>query len=136
MSVWWLTVRLCALSICVVSIIRFYFLYVSATWQDPTYEAAEITIWSSVELNIAITVACLITLKPFVARFVPGLISGRDGQDTTTATGMPGQTGLTSTNPPTISSPRVKRLPSATTREVWETQNLDVERGEGGRDNA
>ena len=41
--------------------------------QDPTWDFATIAHWNSVEINIAIVCACLMTLKPFIAKIFPNL---------------------------------------------------------------
>lgn len=54
----------------VISIIRIRYLGV---FEDFTWENAAPSMWSTGELTSALTCACLPTLKPFVAKFFPGL---------------------------------------------------------------
>ncbi|KAK3401468.1 hypothetical protein B0T20DRAFT_492159 [Sordaria brevicollis] len=60
--------------ICIVSIIRLYSLKLSATSTDPSYDNASVTCWSAVELNLSITIACIMTLKPLISRVFPRLL--------------------------------------------------------------
>ncbi|KAK3955245.1 hypothetical protein QBC32DRAFT_52249 [Pseudoneurospora amorphoporcata] len=60
--------------ICIVSIIRLYPLKLSATSSDPSYDNAPVTCWSAIELNVSIAIACLMTLKPLLARLLPRLV--------------------------------------------------------------
>jgi hypothetical protein len=62
--------------------------------QDPTWAAVNISTWANVEINLAIIIACIPTLKPLVAKLCPRLLeSAREGD----------VEGYSS--PPTISSP-------------------------------
>lgn len=54
----------------VISIIRIRYLGV---FEDFTWENSAPSMWSTGELTSALTCACLPTLKPFVAKFFPGL---------------------------------------------------------------
>ncbi|KAK4163265.1 hypothetical protein QBC43DRAFT_264325 [Cladorrhinum sp. PSN259] len=64
--------------VCVVSFIRLPILIRSTRTTDPdpdfTYNGATITYWNMIEVHTGIVVACLMTLKPFVARFFPNLL--------------------------------------------------------------
>ncbi|KAK4223447.1 hypothetical protein QBC38DRAFT_487658 [Podospora fimiseda] len=62
--------------VCFISILRLIQLLRAQTNQDFTYGAAELSYLTAVEVNGAIVVACVMTLKPFVVRFFPGLLSG------------------------------------------------------------
>lgn len=48
---------------------------------DVTYTGTELTYWTVVEVHTAIVVACVMTLKPLVAKFTPCLLFG--GGDST-----------------------------------------------------
>jgi len=41
--------------------------------QDPSWDNTEAALWSVIELNTAILCSCLPTLRPLLARFIPGL---------------------------------------------------------------
>ncbi len=60
-------------SACFISIIRIVFIH-NLDLSDFTYQMASVSIWGSVEVNLAIICACLTTLKPLVARVFPKLL--------------------------------------------------------------
>lgn len=60
-------------STCFISIIRIVFIH-NLDLSDFTYQMASVSIWGSVEVNLAIICACLPTLKPLVARVFPKLL--------------------------------------------------------------
>jgi hypothetical protein len=62
---------------CITSIIRLHSLYTVAHSTDYTWNNVGAATWSSVELNVGITCACLPTLKPLVNRFFPKLLHSR-----------------------------------------------------------
>ncbi|KAF3171388.1 hypothetical protein TWF225_010567 [Orbilia oligospora] len=62
------------LFVCVVSILRLHALIVLESSQDPTWDQAATTCWSSIELNIAIICASLPTLRPVIRRIFPSLL--------------------------------------------------------------
>ncbi|KAK1759119.1 hypothetical protein QBC47DRAFT_371088 [Echria macrotheca] len=64
------------LFVCVISIIRFYYLYYGAESVDVTWIIAGVSMWSAVELNVAIVCACLLVMKPLFLRLFPGLFIG------------------------------------------------------------
>jgi hypothetical protein len=68
------------LFICIVSILRLHSLYLATITTDPSWENVGVANWSAVELNTAISCACLPTLRPLIARFFPSLISSSRGQ--------------------------------------------------------
>lgn len=47
--------------------------------QDPTWDFTTIAHWSFVEVNIAIVCACLMTMKPLIAKFFPGFLQPSGG---------------------------------------------------------
>ncbi|KAK0669072.1 hypothetical protein QBC41DRAFT_112500 [Cercophora samala] len=63
--------------VCFISILRLMQLIRVQTEPDFTYAAAELSYLTAVEVNGAIVCACVMTLKPFIARFFPGLLSSR-----------------------------------------------------------
>ncbi|KAK6505891.1 hypothetical protein TWF481_007780 [Arthrobotrys musiformis] len=62
------------LFVCVVSILRLHALITLEPSQDPTWDQAATTCWSSIELNIAIICASLPTLRPVVGKVFPSLL--------------------------------------------------------------
>jgi hypothetical protein len=60
-------------SACLISIIRIVSLR-SLPYGDFTYHLATLAIWGSVEVNLAIICACLMTLKPLIVRIFPRLL--------------------------------------------------------------
>jgi fucose permease len=50
---------------------------------DITYGESSAFMWSAVEVNIGIVCACIITLKPLVARVFPGILEGSKRESTT-----------------------------------------------------
>lgn len=68
-------------SVCVISIVRLVAL-VDVTEQqayDATYTSANMIFWTSVEVNAAITCACIMTFKPLIQRVFPRLLSPSKG---------------------------------------------------------
>ncbi|KAK0630351.1 hypothetical protein B0T17DRAFT_469900, partial [Bombardia bombarda] len=63
--------------VCFISILRLQNLIQVENHPNPdfTYAAAELSYLTAVEVNGAIACACVMTLKPFVARYFPGLLS-------------------------------------------------------------
>ncbi|EMD66873.1 hypothetical protein COCSADRAFT_135290 [Bipolaris sorokiniana ND90Pr] len=68
------------LFICIVSILRLHSLYLATITTDPSWENVGVANWSSVELNTAISCACLPTLRPLIVRFLPSLIPSSHGR--------------------------------------------------------
>ncbi|KAK0732455.1 hypothetical protein B0T21DRAFT_290971 [Apiosordaria backusii] len=63
--------------VCFISILRLLQLIKVQTDPDFTYAAAELSYLTAVEVNGAIVCACVMTLKPFIVRFFPRLLSSR-----------------------------------------------------------
>jgi len=59
-------------STCAISVIRIFTLKEALATEDPTYYNTGAACWSVVELNCAILCSCLPTLRPLVAKVVPG----------------------------------------------------------------
>lgn len=74
------------------SALRVYFLWLTIATHSP-WAAMEIATWSVIGINVSIAVACIITLKPLVAKFCPRLLMGDEFHDVYDAP-----------RPPTISS--------------------------------
>ncbi|KAK3382149.1 hypothetical protein B0T24DRAFT_518844 [Lasiosphaeria ovina] len=64
--------------VCFISILRLIQLIQVENYPNPdfTWSAAELSYLTVVEINGAIVCACVMTLKPFVARYLPGLLGG------------------------------------------------------------
>lgn len=60
-------------SVCVTSIIRLKSLYLASKSIDAAVTEVGVTLWSGVEINVAIASSSLPALKPLLARIVPGL---------------------------------------------------------------
>ncbi|KAH8878721.1 hypothetical protein GQ53DRAFT_673593, partial [Thozetella sp. PMI_491] len=58
--------------VCIISVYRFFTLHSAVYSTDPSWENIGAAIWSSVELNTAIMCASLPTLRPLVAKWLPG----------------------------------------------------------------
>ncbi|KAL8418924.1 hypothetical protein RB594_002218 [Gaeumannomyces avenae] len=58
--------------VCIVSVYRLFTLYSGVVSTDPTWDNIGAAIWSMVELTAAIVASCLPTLRPLLARFLPG----------------------------------------------------------------
>lgn len=71
-------------SVCLVSIIRLYFLHKAHFAKDWSYYNTVPATWSSIEINIGILCASLPTLKAFLTRFFPTLFASRLRQRNTT----------------------------------------------------
>ena len=68
-------------SVCLVSIVRFYYLWFGAKSTDVTWDVAAVAMWSAIELNVAIVCSCLMVMKPLVSRFFPGLFTQDSGDE-------------------------------------------------------
>ncbi|KJR90040.1 uncharacterized protein SPSK_06295 [Sporothrix schenckii 1099-18] len=66
---------------CIISIVRLSTLDAAATSSDTTWDNTGAALWSYLELTVAIIAACLPTLRPFVSRFFPRLISSGGSND-------------------------------------------------------
>ena len=63
--------------------------------EDPPWASVNISAWANVEINLAIIIACIPTLRPVIAKFCPRLVeTPAQGSD------VDGYS-----RPPTISSP-------------------------------
>ena len=60
-------------SVCFISLIRLCYLYFGVQATDITQDVAGVSMWSAIELNVAIVCACLMVMKPLVARLFPRL---------------------------------------------------------------
>ncbi|KAK3938736.1 hypothetical protein QBC46DRAFT_365287 [Diplogelasinospora grovesii] len=63
--------------VCVVSILRLITLVhveESNPW-DSTYTSAQLIFWTAIEVNTAVSCACIMTLKPLIAKVFPRLLS-------------------------------------------------------------
>ena len=98
-------------SICFISIIRLVELVrndkkkvnPSADW---TYESARLLYLTAIEINGAIVVSCIMTLKPLMTRFFPNFL----GSSSLRRGSNPNDGGLDTNKPPTIGSKPMKAL--------------------------
>ncbi|KAM0328650.1 hypothetical protein ACHAQA_005062 [Verticillium albo-atrum] len=70
--------------VCIISIYRMFTLRAGVISQDPSWENIGVAIWSCLELNVSIIASTLPTLRPLVARLLPGagLSSARNHRNT------------------------------------------------------
>lgn len=96
-----------------VSIIRLYFLHQVTVSVDRAHASVYVAYWSTVEMNVALVIACIPTLKPLAAKWCPSCLDSlgshrrmkRDGGNRGSTSDDVEMTGQ-SIHPPTISSPR------------------------------
>ena len=62
-------------SVCLISILRLHTLRIASQTTDPTWDNEAAATWSILELNIGIICACLVCLKPLVAKYIPQFAS-------------------------------------------------------------
>lgn len=75
-------VRLTLVSVCIISVYRISTLRGAVESQDPPWDNVGAAIWSVIELNCAIICASLPTLRPLVAKVVPGMSSNHSNRAT------------------------------------------------------
>ncbi|OTA77934.1 hypothetical protein M434DRAFT_251197 [Hypoxylon sp. CO27-5] len=61
--------------VCVASIMRLVYIYQLGPTDDPSVSGIRLGLWSGVESNLAITCACLPTLRPVLVRLFPKLLN-------------------------------------------------------------
>ncbi|KAK4163738.1 hypothetical protein QBC43DRAFT_263608 [Cladorrhinum sp. PSN259] len=94
-KLWLCVVFTLGLIVCIASLLRFHFIDFAVLMADPTWASVNISTWANVEINLAIIIACIPTLRPLMAKFCPRLVEPSiEGSD------VDG-----SSPPPTISSP-------------------------------
>ncbi|KAK4170607.1 hypothetical protein QBC36DRAFT_391530 [Triangularia setosa] len=57
--------------VCIVSCIRLHFLWYVTVSPDKPLEGTHMAYWSTIEMNVAIILACIPTLKPLMAKIFP-----------------------------------------------------------------
>jgi hypothetical protein len=67
-------------STCFISIIRIIWLVKTATSVDVPFEYVPIATWTSIETNVTVVIACLMTMKPLLSKFFPNLLGGYQQQ--------------------------------------------------------
>ncbi|KAG8666767.1 hypothetical protein FPOAC2_11893 [Fusarium poae] len=65
---------------CFISIYRIRTLRTAASTDDPNWDNVDAAIWSFLEITMAITAACLPTLRPLVSKFLPRMFSSSLGR--------------------------------------------------------
>jgi len=114
-----------------VSIIRLVMLVQEKGTPDPdfTYNGTTLTYWTVIEVNTAIVVACIMTLKPLVSKVFPGLLDSR---------GPSTETSITSSDPPLTIGSKPSRNPLSPARpDSWMEHEIhlgDLETGTRGMD--
>ncbi|KAM7206101.1 hypothetical protein V8F20_002883 [Naviculisporaceae sp. PSN 640] len=105
-KIWLYGVFMLGFFVCVVSVIRLYYLWYAGVSKDPTTTGIFVTYWSTIELNVALVIACIPTLKPLVTKWCPVNLDslGSNGRKRDGANSFDMEPGR---HPPTISSPRV-----------------------------
>ncbi|KAG7139850.1 hypothetical protein HYQ45_003289 [Verticillium longisporum] len=70
--------------VCIISIYRMFTLRAGVISTDPSWDNISVAIWSCLELNVAIIASSLPTLRPLIARILPGagLSSARNYRNT------------------------------------------------------
>ena len=69
-------------SICALSIVRVYILKITATSVDFHFDNIPTALWSCIETNATVVVACNMTLKPLMTKWFPNLMTpGGDGHE-------------------------------------------------------
>lgn len=100
----------------IVSVLRIPSIVAIGYSTDPSWDAVNIAIWSSIELNTAIVCACSMTLKPLVHRFFPRMFTHgyrHQGSVEDVAHGHHhGLRGRSDGRPATIGTRRQRRLPT------------------------
>ncbi|KAK3984666.1 hypothetical protein QBC44DRAFT_9816 [Cladorrhinum sp. PSN332] len=89
--------------VCIVSIIRMYFLAVNVKSPDKSYISVHVAYWSTIEMNTACIVACIPTYKPLMNKYCPRVLASSPPNPT----GFEGDYGELPdghSHPPTISS--------------------------------
>ncbi|KAM7219250.1 hypothetical protein V8F06_005419 [Rhypophila decipiens] len=72
--------------ICALSLIRLYILKITETSVDFFFDNVPTALWSCIETNATIVVACNMTLKPLLAKWFPNLVTPGAGDDEQTVT--------------------------------------------------
>ncbi|KAH7317080.1 hypothetical protein B0I35DRAFT_354648 [Stachybotrys elegans] len=67
--------------VCIISVYRICTLRDAVMSQDPAWDNVGAAIWSCIELNCAIICACLPTLRPLLAKVIPGLSTAPSGRE-------------------------------------------------------
>lgn len=65
-------------STCAISIIRLAYLIMTQYSLDFTYDNTSTALWTCIETNAAVVVACTMTLKPLLSKLWPNLWDGRE----------------------------------------------------------
>ncbi|KAM7184552.1 hypothetical protein V8F20_012162 [Naviculisporaceae sp. PSN 640] len=73
-KLWVCLVFTLGLIVVIASLLRYQFLDFTLLMRDPTYATVTISTWANVEINLAIIIACIPTLKPVIAKFCPRLV--------------------------------------------------------------
>jgi len=78
---------------------------------DFTYNGTTLTYWTIIEVNTAVVVGCIMTLKPLVSKVFPGLLASRSASS---------ETSMVSSDPPLTIGSKPSRNPlSPARRDSW-----------------
>ncbi|KAK3352234.1 hypothetical protein B0T25DRAFT_180132 [Lasiosphaeria hispida] len=116
--------------ICFVSLARLVILVQEKGAPDPdfTWNGTSLTYWTILEINTPIVVACIMTLKPLVSKFFPGLLEARRSE-------VAGESEASSGPPLTIGSKPSRNPLVVREGEEWmeipDPDGRDVEAGQG-----
>ncbi|KAK3943360.1 hypothetical protein QBC46DRAFT_377642 [Diplogelasinospora grovesii] len=119
--------------ICLVSLIRLAYLIQEQTKPDPdfTYNPT-LTYWTALEIHTAIVIACVMTLKPLITKFLPGLLDPRS------RVCKSGEVSAASSDPPLTIGSRPSRnvlglggVEVAPRRGSWVEGHADADAGRG-----
>ncbi|KAK3356514.1 hypothetical protein B0T25DRAFT_497110 [Lasiosphaeria hispida] len=101
--------------VCAISIIRLYILKITADTLDYTFDNIPIAIWSCLETNATVVIACFMTMKPLLSKFFPNVTNpGGEGDEQYQQDAMADSTGRV----PTIGS-RPSRMILIEQHESW-----------------
>ncbi|KAK3693354.1 hypothetical protein B0T22DRAFT_496179 [Podospora appendiculata] len=112
--------------VCFISILRLLNLVQVENYPNPdfTFSAAELSYLTAVEVNGVIIVACVMTLKPFIAKFFPGWLRSRSSSSGS------------SNRRDTLAPPTIGSKPSKVPISPVDSEMMGKSGGTGGRGNA
>ncbi|KAK4209447.1 hypothetical protein QBC37DRAFT_256783, partial [Rhypophila decipiens] len=120
--------------VCFISILRLLqLLQVENETPDPdfTWAAVELSYLTAVEVNGAIVVACVMTLKPFLVRHFPSLLNSGRGSSSSSSSNSAGENIMG--RPPTIGSRPSKMPMSPVDSDLMVNNNRDAGTHRGNR---
>jgi len=97
--------------VCLISTVRLYLLALVAESPDFTFDNVCIALWTCVETNVTVCVACFMTMKPLLSRWLPNLVEAIPERQNAAVAASNGRI-------PTIGSRPVRQLPVSFHRSV------------------